>query len=52
MRKKRKWIFDIKTGNGMIVHMEQESESAAACAKIKDDIKQIKTTRLIQYSGV
>ena len=44
MRKKRIWIFDIKTGNGMIVHMEEESESVAACALIKDDIKQMKTT--------
>ena len=44
MRKNRKWIFDIKTGNGMIVHMEEESESVAACAQIKDDIKQMKTT--------
>ena len=41
MRKNRKWIFDIKTGNGIIVHMEEESESVAACAQIKDDIKQI-----------
>jgi hypothetical protein len=32
MRKNRKWIFDIKTGNIMIVHMEEESESVAACA--------------------
>jgi hypothetical protein len=44
MRKKRKWIFNIKTGNGMIVHMEEESESTAACAKIKDDIKQMMMT--------
>jgi hypothetical protein len=44
MRKNRKWIFDIMTGNGMIVHMEEESESVAACAQIKDDIKQIKMT--------
>jgi hypothetical protein len=39
MRKTRKWIFDIKTGNRMIVHMEEESESVAACAQIKDDHK-------------
>jgi hypothetical protein len=44
MRKNRKWIFDIKTGNGMIVHIEEESESVAACAHIKDDIKKMKTT--------
>jgi hypothetical protein len=44
MRKNRKWIFDIMPGNGMIVHMEEESESVVACAQIKDDIKQMKTT--------
>jgi imidazoleglycerol phosphate synthase glutamine amidotransferase subunit HisH len=44
MRKNRKWIFGIKIGNGMMVHMEEESESVAACAQIKDDIKQMKTT--------
>jgi hypothetical protein len=27
MRKNRKWIFDIRTGNGMIVQMEDESET-------------------------
>jgi hypothetical protein len=42
MRKNRKGIFDIKPGNGMIMHMEEESESVAACAH-KDDIKQMKT---------
>ena len=52
MRKNWKWIFDIKTGKRMIVHMEEESESVAACAQIKDDIKQMKMTCLIQYSGV
>jgi hypothetical protein len=45
-------IFDIKKGNGMILHMEEESESVAACTQIKDDKKQMKMTRLIQYSGV
>ena len=44
MRKNRKWIIDIKTGTGMIALMEEESESVAACAQIKDDIKQMKTT--------
>ena len=44
MRKKRKWVFGIKTGNGMPVHMEEESESVAACAQGKDDKKQMKTT--------
>jgi hypothetical protein len=44
MRKNRKWIFDIRTGNGMIVQMEDESETVAACTQIKDDIKQMKTT--------
>jgi hypothetical protein len=44
MGKNWKWIFDIKTGNGMIVHMEEESESVALCAQIKDNIKQVKTT--------
>ena len=43
MRKNRKQIFDIKTGNGMTVHMEEEEESVVACAQIKDDIKQMKT---------
>ena len=32
MRKNRKWIFDIKTGNGMI----EKSESVATCAQIKN----------------
>jgi hypothetical protein len=44
MRKNWKWIFHIETGNGMIVHMEEESESVAACTQIKDDIKQMKMT--------
>ena len=44
MRKNRKWIFDIKTGNGMIEHMEEKSEPVAVHAQIKDDIKQVKTT--------
>ena len=44
-------MLGIKTGNGMPVHMEEESESVAACAQIKDDIKQMKTTWLIQYIG-
>jgi hypothetical protein len=44
MRKNRIWIFDIKTGNGMILHMEEESESVAAFSQIKDDIKPMKTT--------
>jgi hypothetical protein len=39
MRKKRKWIFDIKTGYGIIVHMKYESESVAASGQIKEDIK-------------
>ena len=26
MRKNRKRIFDIKTGNGMMMHMEEESD--------------------------
>ena len=30
-RKNRKWIFDIKTGNGMIIHAEEESESHVVC---------------------
>jgi hypothetical protein len=36
----------------MIMHMEEESESVAACAQIKDDIKKMMTTVLIQYSGI
>ena len=44
MRKTRKWISHIKTGNGMIVHMEEKSEPVAAHAQIKDDIKQTKMT--------
>ena len=44
MRKNRKSISHIKTGNGMIMHMEEKSESVAARAQIKDDIKQMKTT--------
>jgi hypothetical protein len=44
MRKNRKWILDIKIGNGMMLHMEEESESVVACTQIKDDIKQMKTT--------
>ena len=42
MRIKRKWIFDINTGNGMIVHVEGKSESVAACAQIKDDMKNLR----------
>ena len=52
MRINRKWICDINTGNGMIVHVEGKSESVAACAQIKDDMKQLKTILLIQYSEV
>jgi hypothetical protein len=44
MRRNRKWIIDIKTGNGIVVHMGEESESVAAGAQIKDDIKQMKMT--------
>ena len=52
LRKNRKWISHIRTGKGMIVYMEEKSESVAACAQIKDDIKQVKTTWLIQSSEV
>jgi hypothetical protein len=38
----REWIFGSKTGNGMIVHMVELS--VEACAQIKEDIKQMKTT--------
>ena len=34
----------------MIVHMEEEYESVAACAHIKDDIKQMKTTNDMTYT--
>ena len=44
MRKNHKWVFYIKTGNGMPGHTEEESESVAAYAQDKDDIKQMKTT--------
>ena len=39
----RKWVFDIKTGNGMPMHMEV-SESIAAGTQSKDDIEQMKRT--------
>jgi hypothetical protein len=29
MRKNRKWIFGIKTGIGMVVHMEEEEDSVS-----------------------
>ena len=35
MRKNRKWIFDIRTGNGMIMHKEEESETDAAFKQIR-----------------
>ena len=35
MRKNRKWIFDIKTGNGMIMHKEEEAETDAAFKQIR-----------------
>jgi hypothetical protein len=40
----RKTNEDIKTGNVMMVHMEGEEESVAACTQIKEDRKQMKTT--------
>ena len=44
MRKNQKSISHIKIGNRMIMHMEEKSESVAAHAQIKDDLKQMKTT--------
>ena len=44
MRKNRKWVFDIKIGNGLLVHTEEESESIEEYAQSKDDIKQMKIT--------
>ena len=44
MRKKRKQISEIKTGNGIIMQMLKTEESVAACAESKDDIKATKMT--------
>ena len=44
MKKKRKLFFDIKTGNGMMMHLKEEEESVVARAQIKDNIKQMKAT--------
>ena len=44
MRKKQKQIYEVKTGNGIIMHMVKTEESVAACAQSKDDIKATKMT--------
>ena len=44
MRENWKQILDIKTGNGIIVHVEEESDVLCGMRTNKDDIKQMKTT--------
>ena len=51
MRKRQKQIYEIKTGNGIIMHMVKTEESVAACAQSKDDIKQFEMTIILLSYG-